>query len=158
MHTCFSMPDDALQTLADMGPAGPQAGNDPWAQTLRLLDMLCAAALDATGLESGSKPRKAGGKLAHPAAAPRPKHGPAAPTDAVVTLVERLSQTHVVLRWCSPTCHYGDQVWIAGVARCKGVCAISGHLIKRGDAVYRPLNRKRLPPVNVDAMIYPGAL
>ncbi|WP_353759978.1 DUF3331 domain-containing protein [Paraburkholderia sp.] len=50
-----------------------------------------------------------------------------------------------------------DPVWIQGVARSAGQCAMSGVAIRRGDAVYRRGSRGRRVPVNVGAMIRASA-
>jgi hypothetical protein len=136
--------------------------SDPWSQTLRLLDTLRARAQQESVHEPARRPAKPATDAA-PASGARHRAAPVCEASkrgevcATVTLIERLSATHVVLRWCSCTCHYGDQTWVCGVARATGVCAVTGHLIRRGDAVYRPQNRSRLPPVNANAMIHPSA-
>jgi hypothetical protein len=134
-------------------PAGAWV-RDPWAQTLSLLDALCAAPVDESVPERRMRQPDAGYR------ARAPRRDQTSCRDAVppvITVLERLSTTTVVLCWRSTTCHYGDQVWVRGVARNSGQCAISGVPIRRGDAVYRPRNRGRRVPVNVSAMIRASA-
>ena len=62
------------------------------------------------------------------------------------------SREHLLVRWVdSGRCHYSEQRWRRGVARGNGSCALSGILIRRGEAVYRPNGRPA--PVNHGAMI-----
>jgi hypothetical protein len=78
---------------------------------------------------------------------------------AVVTVVERLSSTTVLVSWRDPTsCHYAEQTWRSGVARRQGLCALSGYPIQRGDSIYRPRSSGAEPPVNADAMILDVAI
>ena len=77
---------------------------------------------------------------------------------ASITVIECLSHTAVALRWSSGYCHYGDQVWSRQIARRSGVCAATGMSIKRGDPAFRPRNRGRNEPANVDVMIHPSAI
>ncbi|CAG4901703.1 DUF3331 domain-containing protein [Paraburkholderia gardini] len=134
-------------------PAGTWE-RDPWAQMLSLLEALCAAPVDES--RSGRRTREPDAR--YRARAPRRDQTSCRDTEPpVITLLERLSTTAVVLCWRSTTCHYGDQVWIQGVARSSGRCAVSGMAIRRGDAVYRPGSRGRRVPVNVGAMIHASA-
>jgi hypothetical protein len=158
MHTCFATPVEEMPLFADTGHTRSKRGSDPWAQTLQLLDMLRANTQHLPQRGACEKPHNVAPLDAHPAAKPRARRCAQAEAGAMVTLIERLTSTSVVLRWCSPSCHYGDQIWTCCVARTRGRCAVTGHIIERGDAVYRPQNRKRMPPVNADAMIHPSAL
>ncbi|MGF6757714.1 DUF3331 domain-containing protein [Paraburkholderia sp. GAS42] len=134
-------------------PAGART-RDPWSQTLSLLGALSSAPLDDDA--SDRHTRRADAR--HRTRASRCDQTACRETvPPVITVLERLSTTAVVLCWRSTTCHYGDQVWIQGVARSSGQCAISGMAIRRGDAVYRPRNRGRRVPVNVSAMISASA-
>jgi hypothetical protein len=136
---------------------------DPWAQTLRLLEILRVRAGQEADLATPRKRCKEAKEEVR-AGASRARKQPqrearrCADMGASVTLVERLSDTAVVLRWCSRYGHYGDQVWVCRAARCAGVCAVTGNLIRRGEAVYRPQSRRLVTLVNADAMIHPSAL
>jgi hypothetical protein len=70
-----------------------------------------------------------------------------------VSVVERLSETSVSVRWRDATrCRYDDQIWISCRARSGGRCALSGAVIRRHDFVYKPRTRT-VVPVNASAMI-----
>jgi Domain of unknown function (DUF3331) len=61
-----------------------------------------------------------------------------------VEVLERLSSTSVVISWADATSgRYGEQTWILRVARCKGVCPLSGEPFPPGAPVYRPNVRQR---------------
>jgi hypothetical protein len=47
---------------------------------------------------------------------------------------------------------YGEQQWRRSIAKKAGVCALSGHVIATGDAVYRP-RLVQPAPRNIEAMI-----
>jgi hypothetical protein len=70
-----------------------------------------------------------------------------------VSVVERLSDTSVSVRWRDATrCRYDDQIWISCRARSGGRCALSGTPIRRHDFVYKPRTRS-VVPANANAMI-----
>lgn len=70
-----------------------------------------------------------------------------------VSVIERLSDSSVSVRWRDATrCCYDEQIWISCRARIGGRCALSGTLIRRHDAVYKPRTRT-VVPANADAMI-----
>ena len=70
-----------------------------------------------------------------------------------VSVIERLSDTSVSVRWRDATrCHYDDQIWISCRARSGGRCALSGATIRRHDFVYKPRTRS-IVPANANAMI-----
>ncbi|KJK17223.1 hypothetical protein UB46_35575 [Burkholderiaceae bacterium 16] len=68
-------------------------------------------------------------------------------------ILERHGQASATVAWSdSTTGHYGEQQWQRAIARNSGICAVSGQVIAKGDAVYRP--RLKLPaPPNAEAMI-----
>jgi hypothetical protein len=69
-----------------------------------------------------------------------------------VAVLDRPSRSSALLSWKDPTsCNYGYQLWRRSIAKRDGLCAISGHLIKSGDSVYRPRMSPR--PANATAMI-----
>lgn len=77
---------------------------------------------------------------------------------AIVRVIERLSSSKAVVYWSDVSmCHYGYQDWREAVATTGGVCALSGRLIRRGDSVYRPSQRKPKPK-NAAAMILSSAM
>ncbi|RKT27575.1 uncharacterized protein DUF3331 [Paraburkholderia sp. RAU2J] len=120
--------------------------SDPWMKTIGLLKLL-------SGLDSERNEVLA--SLGQNACR-------RAPSSCVLTkrvtfpvkVIERPDPNTLMIAWCDPTsCHYGDQIWGACVARNSGVCAISGMRIRRGDAIYRPRTSRLVHPVNADAMI-----
>jgi hypothetical protein len=73
--------------------------------------------------------------------------------NAQINVIERLTRVTVAVEWSDSTrCNYSEQIWRAGVAARGGACALSGELIRRGEAVYRP-NPMRPAPSNANAMI-----
>jgi hypothetical protein len=162
MQTCV-VPSTGEMSALD-APSHDACANepDPWAQTLRLLEILRSRAQQETSRAiPKSRCKTAAGEdcasSSRPRARPRREAASCRDVSASVTLVERLSATTVVLRWCSCHCHYGDQVWIRRTASTAGICAVTGNLIRRGETVYRPQGRRRVPLLNADAMIHPSA-
>jgi hypothetical protein len=77
---------------------------------------------------------------------------------AVVRIRERTTSTTAKIEWCDPTsCHYGDQVWSASVAKRDGLCAFSGRIIHKGEPIYKP-KRCGAAPANANAMIAAGCV
>jgi hypothetical protein len=72
---------------------------------------------------------------------------------SAVRAVERVSARTALVEWCERgVCYYAEQGWVRGTAQRDGICALSGALIRRGDAVFRP--RSGTPqPKNLRAMI-----
>lgn len=111
---------------------------DPWLQTLSLLGFMSFA--DDVGVRARAAAARGSRKTREALA-------------VSVKIVDRPSSTTATVSWSDPTSgYYGDQVWRSGVARGEGVCAVSGQLICRGDAVYKP-RVCRLAPANAHAMI-----
>ncbi|MFB9127625.1 DUF3331 domain-containing protein [Paraburkholderia dipogonis] len=117
----------------------------PWRQTVDLLMKLTA-------------PRGTTNYAGTPIAVTRTTTGPAAIRHYVieevhVTVLDRPTSLTAIIAWRDPTeCRYGEQRWRGGVARARGTCALTGRIIKRGDAIYRP-QRRVPPPANAGAMI-----
>ncbi len=77
---------------------------------------------------------------------------------AQIEVIERLTDSSIAVLWQDATrCRYADQVWISCRARMKGRCALSGSTIRRGDLVFKPRVRSRIP-ANADAMILASAI
>jgi hypothetical protein len=75
-----------------------------------------------------------------------------------VTVLDRPTSLTAIIAWRDPTeCRYGEQRWRGGIARARGTCALTGRIIKRGDAIYRP-QRRVPPPANAGAMILSDAV
>lgn len=126
---------------------------DPWTQTLGLLAQLSGSS-DARVVAPACETQRGcvSGYVVHP----RPVN--VVRRAGLVNFVDRPTATTVTIAWRDSThCSYGDQLWQASRARVNGVCAMSGHPIHAGDAVYQP--RPVQPtPLNADAMILASAL
>jgi hypothetical protein len=158
MQTHVAISADSMSTLAAASHAACASDPDPWAQTLRLLETL-RSRLQPEGGKAIDKHASEAGRATvsrFRTHAQREAAG-CADAQATVTLVERLSPTSVVLRWCSRYGHYGDQVWVCRAARSAGICVITGNPIRRGDVVYRPQARRFVELTNGDAMIHLSA-
>ena len=135
-------PASSAETTASTG--------DPWSRTLTALRKFSAPpeeSLNPFGLP--------GYRYAQTRTAADSSRAPS----FTVTVLERMHNSRVCLSWHDPTlCNYEEQVWAPAVARRSGHCALSRASIRRGDAVYRPCTRGRIPPVNADAMILASAL
>lgn len=126
---------------------------DPWTQTLGLLAQLSGSS-DARVVAPLCETQRGcvSGYVAHQ----RPVN--VVRRSGLVNFVDRPTATTVTIAWRDSThCSYGDQLWQASRAKVNGVCAMSGHPIYPGDAVYQP--RPEHPkPLNADAMILASAL
>lgn len=70
-----------------------------------------------------------------------------------IKVLERHGQTVATVAWADSTaCCYGEQRWRRRVARKGGICALSGQVIAKGDAVYCPRLVQPVPR-NIEAMI-----
>jgi hypothetical protein len=73
---------------------------------------------------------------------------------AVITFVERFGAKSISITWRDSTAgRYTEQLWVRRIARSRGVCALTGAIIVRGDAVYGPFSRPSMRPRNVSQMI-----
>ncbi|HEY2020231.1 DUF3331 domain-containing protein [Paraburkholderia sp.] len=117
---------------------------DPWAQTIGLLSMPAGTSKGCdSGQYEGNGARHLDGTAIY---------------GAKVSLVERTTSSTAVISWRDSTrCCYGDQAWHLWRARTDGVCAMSGHRIRPGDAVYKP-RACRPAPCNAGAMILASAV
>jgi hypothetical protein len=143
---------------------------DAWTQTLFLLEELSAFSENGAGraglrhLQSGnshhSDERNSRDHFGNEPEHTRRSRTFAASADphADITILERLSPSAIVLRWCSCYCHYGEQLWIRRTARGTGICAMTGGRIRRGDSVFRPRYRVPNLPANFAEMIYASAI
>jgi hypothetical protein len=159
MQTHATLSAAPMSTLGATRHGAFTVDPDPWGQTLRLLEILRSRVQQEAGHTSDDcacqpAPVSVQRFRTH---AQREAAG-CADVHASVTLVERLSATSVVLRWCSRYGHYGDQVWVCRAARFAGICAITGNRIRRGELVYCPQGRRFVQLTNADAMIHPSAI
>ncbi|MBP0589629.1 DUF3331 domain-containing protein [Paraburkholderia sp. LEh10] len=73
---------------------------------------------------------------------------------AVITFVERFGAKSISITWRDSTAgRYTEQLWVRRIARSRGVCALTGTVIVRGDAVYGPFSRPSSRPLNMSQMI-----
>jgi hypothetical protein len=80
------------------------------------------------------------------------------PASAHLEIIERHSEDLVTVCCCDATTgRYGEQWWKLASARGRGVCALSGAIIRRGDRVYRPYMRGHIPS-NADWMVLASAM
>jgi hypothetical protein len=71
-----------------------------------------------------------------------------------IVILDRPSSDTVLVSWSSSIgCRYGEQTWRKVVARKSGVCILSGHLIVRGDSVFRPKRTRNAMCSNWMAMM-----
>jgi hypothetical protein len=76
-----------------------------------------------------------------------------------VSFVERFGAKTVSLTWHDSTeACYGEQPWTLKIARSSGHCALTGMVVRRGDAVYSPASRAATRPLNCTQMILSAAL
>lgn len=60
----------------------------------------------------------------------------------------------ILVSWSDSTLgRYVDQTWRAGFARTDGICGLTGKPVRRGDPVFRPLQRGDAAPKNAFDMI-----
>ncbi|MBN3763750.1 DUF3331 domain-containing protein [Burkholderia sp. Ac-20365] len=65
----------------------------------------------------------------------------------------------ILVSWSDSTLgHFEDQTWRAGFARTSGVCGLTGEPVRRGDPVFRPLQRAGVLPRNAFDMILANTL
>ncbi|WP_250504239.1 DUF3331 domain-containing protein [Caballeronia sp. AZ7_KS35] len=75
-----------------------------------------------------------------------------------LALLERISPRTVTVSWSDPQgCKYGEQLWRVASAKRAGLCVLTGQLIAKGEAIYRPCKTAR-PPMNANAMMLATAL
>jgi hypothetical protein len=79
--------------------------------------------------------------------------------NAVVTFVERIGAKAVSISWRDSTGgNYREQRWVLRAARTRGVCALTGKAIVRGDNIYHPVSGSGGRPSNLAQMIRAEAL
>jgi hypothetical protein len=136
--------------------AAAQQG-DPWSVTISQLEQLAYhtdidEALDQdedTVTESSTEKRNQGAS----------SHASDYARNAVVTFVERIGEKAVSISWRDSTGgNYREQRWVMRAARSRGVCALTGKAISRGDIIYHPVSSTRGRPSNLAQMIRAEAL
>lgn len=75
-----------------------------------------------------------------------------------IVSAERNTDSSVLLSWSDPThCRYDEQRWIIAKARTVGRCALTGRVIRCGDAIYKPQIRCAKRPANAREMVLASA-
>jgi len=155
-----------------MAPAYPLCGQahgvvsvrqgDPWAATISLISQLGQAGdhadtddivdqNDDADIEAPADKNRRAGASASLASG----YG----HNAVVTFVERIGAKAVSISWRDSTGgNYREQRWVLRAARSRGVCALTGQAIVRGDNIYHPVSGTRGKPSNLSQMIRAEAL
>jgi hypothetical protein len=110
--------------------------------------------------QSGSRSgRECAGRARRAVAADRARAPSTLAETAVVTFVERFTPKSVSITWRDSTAaNYCEQLWIRRIARSQGTCALTGHHIVRGDAVYGPAGRTAARPANAAQMVLAEAI
>jgi hypothetical protein len=140
---------ERLRNSGSADPAATQGGqNSRWRHITSVLQACCGAN------PRGALPASAPAGTARCVATNGTKSGTKSGTsNATIRLLERPSPTSAVISWRDPTgSSYGYQVWRKRLAARGGQCALSGALIRRGDAIFRPADRGSRPG-NAWAMI-----
>jgi hypothetical protein len=123
-------------------------GLDPWSQIIGRLNAHWHETASAVYQASRRRERPSRTVVAH-----------AALRDSTIRSIEWQTDTTVLVSWSDATRgSYLDQTWRAGYARVRGVCALSGMSVKRGDVVFRPFHRGAAAPSNAFDMILASVL
>lgn len=123
-------------------------GPDPWSQIIGRLSAHWHETASAVYQASGRRKRRSRTVVAH-----------AALTVPTIRSIEWQTDATVLVSWSDATRgSYLDQTWRAGYARVRGICALSGMSVKRGDVVFRPFHRGAAPPSNALDMILASVL
>ncbi|MBN3852184.1 MULTISPECIES: DUF3331 domain-containing protein [unclassified Paraburkholderia] len=65
---------------------------------------------------------------------------------ANLAFVDVCKDNLISVSWSDPTSgHYTEQLWRLCIARKRGICALTGSDIQRGDKIYRPFSRGAAP-------------
>jgi hypothetical protein len=71
-----------------------------------------------------------------------------------ISRIEWQTTCTILVSWSDSTLgRYVDQTWRAGFARTDGICGLTGKTVRRGDPVFRPLQRGDATPKNAFDMI-----
>ncbi|WP_310630146.1 DUF3331 domain-containing protein [Paraburkholderia sp.] len=127
------------------------SGGNAWQYTLNLLGG--GSVLHA---HAGRNPRRACASRAAMADPSVPRSVPA--LRAHLAFVEAWSENLISVSWSDPTSgRYAEQPWRLCIARKRGLCALTGADIQRGDKIYRPFTRG-VAPINADWAVLASAL
>ena len=140
--------------VAGGGAPASSALRDPWAATISRLGKSPAQDIKLASSDKCDK----GACSARPArrntTAERAQAAADQHSGAVITFVERFGAKSISITWRDSTAgRYTEQLWVRRIARSRGVCALTGANIVRGDAVYGPFSRPTSRPRNMSQMI-----
>jgi len=84
---------------------------------------------------------------------------PAMANASSISRIEWQTTCTILVSWSDSTLgRYVDQTWRAGFARTDGICGLTGKPVRRGDPVFRPLQRADAAPKNAFDMILADTL
>lgn len=137
------------------GAATPApALRDPWATTISRLGKAPAQDIKIGPSDKCDKGACAARAARRTAAIERTQAAASEHSGAVITFVERFGAKSISITWRDSTAgRYTEQLWVRRIARSRGVCALTGAEIVRGDAVYGPFSRPSSRPRNMSQMI-----
>ncbi|WP_109480385.1 DUF3331 domain-containing protein [Paraburkholderia sp. C35] len=133
------------------GGGSAPALRDPWTATISRLGKAPAQDIKLGSCDKGAcaaRPARRSANTERAQAAADQHSG------AVITFVERFGAKSISITWRDSTAgRYTEQLWVRRIARSRGVCALTGANIVRGDAVYGPFSRPSSRPRNMSQMI-----
>lgn len=132
---------------------------DPWAATISQLEQVSDHAdtdeIDDQNDETDTEAPSDKSRPVDTAASLASGYG----HNAVVTFVERIGAKAVSISWRDSTGgNYREQRWVLRAARTRGICALTGKAIVRGDNIYHPVSGSGGRPTNLAQMIRAEAL
>jgi len=136
------------------GVAATSTLRDPWATTISRLGKAPAQDIKIGPSDKCDKGACAARAARRTATAERKQAASSEHSGAVITFVERFGAKSISITWRDSTAgRYTEQLWVRRIARSRGVCALTGADIVRGDAVYGPFSRPSSRPRNMSQMI-----
>jgi len=138
------------------GGGAPVALRDPWTTTISRLGKPAGQDIKVASSDKCDNGPCAARAARRTATVDRKKAQASAGehSGAVITFVERFGAKSVSITWRDSTAgRYTEQLWVRRIARSRGVCALTGEEIVRGDAVYGPFSRPSSRPRNMSTMI-----
>ncbi|MBN3756695.1 DUF3331 domain-containing protein [Paraburkholderia sp. Tr-20389] len=133
--------------------SAPPALRDPWAATISRLGKAPAQDIKLGPSDKCDQGACAARAARRTATAERTQAA-SEYSGAVITFVERFGAKSISITWRDSTAgRYTEQLWVRRIARSRGVCALTGAEIVRGDAVYGPFSRPSSRPRNMSQMI-----
>ena len=139
-----------------VGGGSAPALRDPWATTISRLGKTYSQDIKASSTDKCDNGACAARAARRTPAIERAqtKASQGEHSAAVITFVERFGAKSISITWRDSTAgRYTEQLWVRRIARSRGVCALTGADIVRGDAVYGPFSRPSSRPRNMAQMI-----